>query len=72
MKTIRAALESSTFFELWIVGFLIITNFRTHSLKSEIEILKQALDKEHSHVIIEKKLGDVSFRDTVFVGENID
>lgn len=30
------------------------------------------LDKEHSHVIIEKKLGDVSFKDTVFVGANSD
>ena len=60
----------------FILVALIITNVKTSNLKSDIEFLKQTLDKEdsnvimrHEHMIRTKRFGELTFNDKVFVGK---
>ena len=60
----------------FILVALIITNVKISNLKSDIEFLKQTLDKEdsnvimrHEHMIRTKRFGELTFNDKVFVGK---
>lgn len=58
------------------VAQFVITNVKIYNLKSDIEFLKQTLDKEdsnvimrHEHMIRTKRFGELTFNDKVFIGE---